>query len=191
MTTIPRDAPGTLAPVPPSPRPEAAVRVRRPLAARVARLAYPVFELCASFVFFWAVAHHVATFNLKPLAAFCVPFLIVFYGLAALLFNRGKSLAKGKAQARSLYAAERATQATVLYVLGILLGTALYGILVYFGLSFDPHRPSPTGLWLLLFIAPYALMQAGFVYLMRALRLVAPQLLPGASAFELRRRVQQ
>jgi hypothetical protein len=29
------------------------------------------------------------------------------------------------------------------------------------------------------------------VYLMRAIRLVAPQLLPGASAFELRRRVQQ
>ena len=179
MTTIPRDAPGTLAAVPPSPR------------ARLKRLAYPVFELCASFVFFWAVAHHVATFDLKPLAAFCVPFLIVFYGLAALLFNRGKSLAKGKAQARSLYAAERATQATVLYVLGILLGTALYGILVYFGLSFDPQRPSPAGLWLLLFILPYALMQAGFVYLLRALRLVAPQLLPGASAFALRRRVQQ
>jgi hypothetical protein len=169
----------TEAPVPASPR------------ARLTRLAYPVFELCASFVFFWAVAHHVATFDLKPLAAFCVPFLIVFYGFAALLFNRGKALAKGKAQIRSLYAAERATQATVLYLLGILLGTTLYGILMYLGLSFDPQRPGLAGLWLLLFIVPYALMQAGFVYLMRALRLVAPQLLRGASAFELRRRVEQ
>jgi hypothetical protein len=190
MTTIPQDARGTLAPVPPSPRADPAARIRRPIRARLTRLAYPLLELCAAFVFFWAVAHHVATFDLKPLAAFCVPFLIVFYGLAALLFNRGKSLAKGRAQARSLYAAERATQATVLYLLGILLGTTLYGILVYLGLSFDPHRPGPAGLWLLLFVAPYALMQAGFVYLMRALRLVAPQLLPGASAFELRRRVQ-
>ena len=190
MATMPRDAPGTLAPLPPTPRPDPAARVRRPLSARVARFAYPIFELCASFVFFWAVAHHVATFDLKPLAAFCVPFLIVFYGLSALLFNRGKSLAKGKAQARSLYAAERATQATVLYLFGILLGTTLYGILVYLGVTFDPHRPGPAGLWLLLFIAPYALMQAGFVYLMRALWLVAPQLLPRASAFELRRRVQ-
>lgn len=179
MTTIPQDARGTLAPVPAS------------LRARLKRLAYPVFELCASFVFFWAVAHHVATFDLKPLAAFCVPFLVVFYGLAALLFNRGKSLAKGKAQIRSLYAAERATQATVLYLLGILLGTTLYGIFTYLGLSFDPHRPSPAGLWLLLFIAPYALMQAGFVYLMRALRLIMPQFFGGFSAFELRRRIQQ
>lgn len=191
MATIPRDAPGTLAPLPPTLRAGPAARVRRPLRARLARLAYPIFELCASFVFFWAVAHHVATFDLKPLAAFCVPLLIVFYGLSALFFNRGKSLAKGKAQARSLYAAERATQATVLYVLGILLGTTLYGLLVYLGVTFDADRPGPAGLWLLLFIAPYALMQAGFVYLMRALRLVAPQLLPGASAFELRRRVQQ
>lgn len=179
MITVPQDTRRTLALVPGSPR------------ARIMRLAYPVFELCASFVFFWAVAHHVATFDLKPLAAFCVPFLIVFYGFAALLFNRGKSLAKGKAQIRSLYAAERATQATVLYLTGILLGTTLYGILVYLELSFDPQRPGLAGLWLLLFIAPYALMQAGFVYLMRALRLVAPQLLRPASAFELRRRVQQ
>lgn len=179
MVTSTQSTRGTPAPVPTSP------------GTRLTRLAYPIFELCASFVFFWAVAHHVATFDLKPLAAFCVPFLIVFYGLAALLFNRGKSLAKGKAQTRSLYAAERATQATVLYLLGILLGTTLYGIFVYLGLSFDPHRPSPAGLWLLLFIAPYALMQAGFVYLMRALWLVAPQLLPGASAYELRRRIQQ
>jgi hypothetical protein len=178
MTTISQDAQRTPTLVPAS-------------RARLLRLAYPIFELCASFVFFWAVAHHVATFDLKPLAAFSAPFLIVFYGMAALLFNRGKSLPKGRAQTRSLYAAERATQATVLYLLGILLGTALYGILVYLGLSFDPHRPSLAGFWLLLFIGPYALMQAGLVYLMRALRLVAPQLLPGTSSFELRRRVQQ
>lgn len=191
MATIPQDARATLAPVPPSPRAQHASKIGRSFRARFARLAYPLFELCASFVFFWTVAHHVVTFDLKPLAAICVPFLIVFYGLAALLFNRGKSLAKGREQARSLYAAERATQATVLYVLGILLGTTLYGILVYFGVTFDPQRADLSGLWLLLFIAPYALMQAGFVYLMRALRLVTPQLLPGTSAFALRRRVQQ
>ena len=98
---------------------------------------------------------------------------------------------RGKAQTRSLYAAERATQATVLYLLGILLGTTLYGVFMYFELGFDPQRPTLGGLWLLLFIAPYALMQAGLVYLMRALRLVVRQLLPGTSAFELRRRVQQ
>lgn len=159
--------------------------------ARTSRVAFAVLELCASFVFFWAVAHHVATFDFKPLAAFCVPIVILFFGFSSLLFNRGKSLAKGRAQIRSLYAAERATQATTLYLLGIILGTSLYGILVYFGVAFSPQDPTPAGLWLLLFIGPYAFMQAGFLCFMRALWIVAPQFVRGAGAFELRRRVRQ
>jgi hypothetical protein len=168
-----------------------AARAMRTHRARAARVALAIVELCASFVFFWAVAHHVASFDFKPLAAFCVPIVILFYGVSSLLFNRGKSLAKGRAQIRSLYAAERAAQATTLYLLGILLGTSLYGMLVYFGVEFSPQEPTPAGLWLLLFIGPYAFMQAGFLCFMRALWIVAPQFLGGASAFELRRRVQQ
>jgi hypothetical protein len=168
-----------------------AARAMRTHRARAARVALAIVELCASFVYFWVVAHHVASFDFKPLAAFCVPIVILFYGVSSLLFNRGKSLAKGRAQIRSLYAAERAAQATTLYLLGILLGTSLYGMLVYFGVEFSPQEPTPAGLWLLLFIGPYAFMQAGFLCFMRALWIVAPQFLGGASAFELRRRVQQ
>ena len=156
----------------------------------MARLAFPITELCASFVFFWAVAHHVVTFDFKPLAAFCVPILVLFFGFASLLYNRGRSLVKGKAQTRSLYAAERAMQAIVWYLFGIVLGVTLYGILVYFGVSFNPRKPTPEGLWLLLFIGPYALMQIGFSSFMRAAWLVAPHFLRRTGAFELRRRVE-
>jgi hypothetical protein len=155
------------------------------------RLAAAIVETGASFVFFWAVAYHVVNFDFKPLAAFCVPIVILFFGFSSLLFNRGKSLAKGKAQIRSLYAAERATQATILYLLGIILGTSLYGILVYFGVAFNPREPTLAGLWLLLFVGPYGFMQAGLLRFMRALWLVAGQFGRGASAFEIRRRVQQ
>jgi hypothetical protein len=66
-----------------------------------------VVELCAAFVFFWAVLYHVYTFDFRPLAAFCVPILVVFLAFSSLLYMRGRSLAKGGAQRRSLFAAER------------------------------------------------------------------------------------
>jgi hypothetical protein len=160
-----------------------------PRRSRVSRVAFPVIELCASFVFFWAVAFHVVTFDFKPLAAFCVPILVVFFAFASLLYNRGRALAKGKAQVRSLYAAERAMQATIWYLFGILLGVTLYGILVYFGVNFDPRAPTREGLWLLFFIGPYALMQIGFLGFMRAVWVIAPDFLRRTSAFDLRRRV--
>ena len=158
---------------------------------QTSRLAFPVLELCASFVFFWAVAHHIVNFDFKPLAAFCVPILVVFFGFTSLLYTRGRSLAKGKAQIRSLYAAERAMQATIWYLFGIILGTSLYGILVYFGVTFNPSRPTPAGLWLLLFIAPYALMQTGFLCFMRSVWVITPQFFRRISAFERRRRIKQ
>jgi hypothetical protein len=166
---------------------EHAVRTHR---TRALRLAYAVLEVCAAFVFFTVVAYHVASYDFKPLAAFCVPMLIVFVGFSSLLYNRGKSLAKGKAQVRALYAAERAMQATIWYLFGIILGSSLYGVLMYFGVTFDPHDPGPAGLWLLLFLVPYALMQAGFLYFMRAACLITPQFFGRISAFELWRRVQ-
>jgi predicted lysophospholipase L1 biosynthesis ABC-type transport system permease subunit len=137
------------------------------------------------------VVHHVYTADFKPLAAFCVPIILLFFGLTSLLYNRGRALAKGKEQVRSLYAAERAMQGTIWYLLGIILGTSLYGVLMRFGVTFDPGAPSPVGLWLLLFLAPYALMQAGLLCLMRAVWVVAPNLLRRVGPLERRRRVEE
>jgi hypothetical protein len=159
---------------------------------RVSRLlAFRVIEVCAAFVFFWAVLYHVYTFTFRPLAAFCIPILVVFFAFSSLLYMRGRSLGKGEAQIRSLYAAERAMQASIWYLFGIILGTSLYGLIVYFGVSFDPSKPSPVGLLLLLFLAPYALMQIGFVIFMRALWIITPQFFRRISPFEIRRRIEQ
>jgi len=158
---------------------------------RTRLVVFRVLEVCAAFVFFWAVLHHIYTFNFRPLAAFTIPILVVFFAFSSLLYMRGRSLAKGKAQLRSLYAAERAMQATIWYLFGIILGTSLYGLLLYFGVTFNPSRPSPVGLWLLVFLAPYALMQTGFIFFMRAVWIITPQFFRLVSPFELRRRIEQ
>lgn len=157
---------------------------------RTSRVVFAVVELCGAFVFFWAVLHHVYTFDFKPLAALCIPILVVFFGFASLLYNRGRALPKGEAQTRSLYAAERAMQATIWYLFGIILGTSLYGLLKYFGVSFNPSTPTPAGLWLLLFFLPYAFMQIGLLCFMRAAWVITPQFFWRIGAIKLRRRIQ-
>jgi hypothetical protein len=158
---------------------------------RLSRLAFRILEVGLALVFLGAVVHHVYTFDFKPLAAFCIPMLVVFYGFASLLYGRARALAKGKGQMRSLYAAERAVQGLIWYLFGIILGTTLYGILVRAGVTFDPSAPSPDGLWLVLFLAPYALMQIGLLCLMRAAWAITPDFSRRLRASDIRRRVQQ
>src|SRR5688572_24605632 len=155
------------------------------------RFAFRAAAVAMAIAFFGAVAHHVYEFDFKPLAALGVPILAVFFAFASLLYIRGRSLTEGSAQIRSLYAAERAVQAAVWHLSGVILGAALYAVLVRFGITFDPAEPSPAGLWLLLFLAPYALMQVGLLTFMRALWVIAPQFLRSVSPLELRRRVEQ
>lgn len=159
--------------------------------ARLSRFALRFLEAGFAVVFLGAVTHHVVTQDFKPLAAFCVPILVVFYGFASLLFARGRALAKGPWQARSLYAGERALQATLWYLSGIILGTTVYGLARYLGISFDAGERWVVALWLLLFLVPAALMQIGLLCFMRALWVVAPQLLRKVSGFELARRVHE
>jgi len=159
---------------------------------RVFRLIlFRVLEICAAFVFFWAVLHHIYTFNFRPLAAFCVPILVVLFAFSSLLYMRGGSLAKGKSQIRSRYAAERAMQGAIWYLFGIVLGTSLYGLFIYFGVTFDPSKPSLLGLWLLMFLGPYALMQIGFLFFMRAIWIITPQFFFRVRPLEIRRRIEQ
>lgn len=158
--------------------------------ARLARIAFAASAVGMAAAFFAAVAHHVVRFELKPLAALGVPILLVFFGFASLLFIRGRSLAKGSAQFRSLYAAERTVQAALWHLGGIILGTILYAMLVRFGVKPDAASEGAAGLWLLLFLAPYALMQIGLLTFLRAVWAVAPQFFRSVGPLELRRRVE-
>jgi hypothetical protein len=155
---------------------------------RASRIAINALALGMSAAFFAAFAYHVYRLDFKPMAALGVPILLVFFGFASLFFIRGRSL-KGSAQFRSLFAAERAVQAAVWHLSGIMLSTVLYALLMRFGVAFDAGRPWPAALWALLFLAPHALMQVGLFIFIRAVGAVAPQLFRRVGAFELRRRL--
>jgi hypothetical protein len=142
-----------------------------------------------SLAFFAAFAHHVYRFDFKPMTALGIPILVVFFGFASLFFIRGRSLAKGSAQFRSLVAAERAVQAALWHLSGIMLGAVLYALLMRSGVTLDSSERWLVAVWVLLFLAPHALMQIGLFTFMRAVLVVAPQLFRRVGAFELRRRV--
>ena len=134
---------------------------------RLQRFTFCALEIGLGLVFLGAVAHHVMNFDFKPLAAFALPIVIIYYGFASLQFSRSKSVAKRKAPA-SREAGERAVQATVWHLLGIVFGISLYAVVDHLKLG---------GFWLLLFALPYALMQIGLVAFLRAIWTIAPQTL--------------
>jgi hypothetical protein len=146
-----------------------------------------LLELAAAGAFLGAFAHHIANFDFHPLAAFCLPVLVVFVGFTSLLFMRGKSLSKGRVQVRTLFAAERSMQATVWYFSGVLSGLAVYS-----AMHLLPQGGAALGAWVLLaFAVPVFLMQVGLALFMRAAGVIAPQMLRRVSAYEVWRRVRE
>ena len=156
---------------------------------RAMRFMLKVLAVGMSLAFFAAFAAHIYRLDFKPMAGVGVPILLVFFGFASLFFIRGRSLAKGSAQFRSLVAAERAVQAALWHLCGIMLGNVLYTVLMRSGGMFDGSDRWILAGWVLLFLAPHVLMQIGLIGFMRAVAVVAPQLFRKVGAFELRRRV--
>ena len=160
---------------------------------RKPRLLSPILMRAAEFafalVFLVAIVHHLSRGDFKPLVAMTVPLLVVFYGFSSVLFVRGRALAAGPWQTRSLYAAESAMQATVWYLLGIFLGVTVYAFLKNLGVPLDPQAPVLSRFWLLLFVPPYALMQLALFRFMRAIWAVLPDLLGATSPMAIGRRV--
>ncbi|MEJ6022141.1 hypothetical protein [Ramlibacter sp. PS4R-6] len=153
------------------------------------RLALRLVCAATGAVFLGIVGHHVYTMDFEPLAALCLPFLVIFFGFTSLLYMRGRSLGRGRESLRTLFAAERAMQGAVFYVSGVVLGVSFYGLFRYMGFEFDAARPDLHGLWLLLFFVPYWLMQRGFFMFLTAVWIIVPQLLHPVSSYELWRRV--
>lgn len=156
---------------------------------RALRMIFNALAIGMSLAFFAAFAHHVYRFDFKPMTALGIPILVVFFGFASLFFIRGRSLAKGSAQFRSLAATERAVQAAVWHLSGIMLGTVLYALLMRSGVTLDSSERWLVAVWVLLFLPSHVLMQIGLFTFMRAVLVVAPQLFRRVGAFELRRRV--
>lgn len=163
--------------------------MRRSTRNQLRRVAFAILRGACAVVFFGVVYHHVATLDFKPLAAFCLPMLVVFFGFTSLLYMRGRSLGRCKEQVRTLFAAERSMQATVAYLCGVVLGASLHGLLQPLAAGFDPARPTLAGAWLLAFLLPYALMQRGLFLFMGAVWIIVPQLLHPVSPYTVWRRV--
>ena len=153
------------------------------------RALFKVLALGMAAAFFAAFAHHVHRLDFKPMAALGIPILVVFFGFASLFFIRGRSLAGGSAQLRSLFAAERAVQAALWHLAGVMLSTVLYAGLMRSGVALQASEAWVVSVWALLFLLPHALSQIGLLTFLRALAVVAPQLFRRVGAFELRRRV--
>ena len=170
--------------------PRGALTAMKRQGRRVSRLVFWILNACLALVLLGAVVHHVYTSDFRPLAAFCIPILIAYFGFSSLLYVRGRSLAKGRGQFRTLYAAERAMQATIWHLFGIILGISLYGLLRLAGIALDSGQPVPAGVWLLLFLAPYSLMQIALFHFMDAAWAISPSVLGRTSPSEVRRRVQ-
>ncbi|KHA80262.1 hypothetical protein NC77_02355 [Janthinobacterium lividum] len=91
---------------------------------RLSRGLYFVLFATVSSAFFASLEHYMRTRQFVALATICGPVLAVLFGFSALLYNRARAFPSGKEQRRSLYAAERAMQSTLLF----LVGTAVGGI---------------------------------------------------------------
>ena len=159
---------------------------RRP---RFSPFALQAIQVAFGLVFLAAIVHHILRGDFKPLVTMTVPLLVVFYGFASVLFVRGRALAAGAWQTRSLYAAELAMQATVWYLLGILLGVMVYALLKNLGIAFDSAEASLSRLGLLAFVGPYALMQVALFRFMEAIWVILPDLLGAARPMAIGRRV--
>ena len=149
---------------------------------RFSRLALRSLELALALVFLTAVAHHVTRSDFRPLVGMAIPLMMVFYGFASVLFVRGRAMAPGLWQTRSLYAAERAMQATIWHLVGMLLGLVVYSALQHLALA---------GPWLALYLAPYALMQFALICFLRGIWALAPDLFRPGGVLAVARRIRQ
>lgn len=156
---------------------------------RALRLMLGALAFGMSMAFLAAFLHHAYRLDFRPMGALGVPILLVFFGFGSLFFIRGRSLAGGSAQLRSLFAAERAVQAAVWHLSGIMLSTVLYALLMRSGVALQTSTTWVVTLWGLLFLLPHALSQIGLFTFMRALLVVAPHLFRKVGAFEIRRRL--
>ena len=73
------------------------------------------------------------TMNGERLGPVVFPVLAVFYGFSSLLYNRSRALSSGPEQRRSLYAAERSLQATVLLLCGVALAAGVHVFFLLIG----------------------------------------------------------
>lgn len=151
---------------------------------------YYVTWSLGSTVFFTALVRYVMAFQLEQLAVLCLPFLAVFFGFSALIYNRARALSSGSEQRRSLYAAERGMQATIFYLFGVVLAVIIASILWAFGARPIPFDSTVKNEYLLPFVIPLLLMLWAYGSFFFALRAISHRLFRRVLPKEILRRAK-
>lgn len=152
---------------------------------------FVALSIATAAVFIATVGVHVYAMDFSPLASLCLPVMAVFFTFTSLLYIRGNTIAAGSSKVRTLFAAEISMQGTVWYLTGVVAGASLYGIFQIADFSFDPSQPTWSGLWLLAFALPSALMLLGVLNLLRAACVISPQFLKMTNPYEVGRRIER
>jgi len=110
---------------------------------RFARAFYHLLFIFIAAAIYVALTTYFEQRDFVPLAAICGPILAILFGFSALMYNRARALPFGAEQRRSLYAAERGLQATVLFLIGVGTG-GLGAILIHSLREFGHQSVHPT-----------------------------------------------
>jgi hypothetical protein len=99
---------------------------------------------------------------------------------ASLFYSRARALNDGPMKRRTLYSAERATQASVLILIGVVLGVAVYSFSIVAGLEVWPAGTVITNIkdfpgknintWIYLYFFPFSFLMLGCISYFLSLR---------------------
>ncbi|NWD81005.1 hypothetical protein HX891_11535 [Pseudomonas reactans] len=148
---------------------------------------FTIFSL-GSTIFFGTMHHYLAEKEFFYLATLCFPILAILFGFSALLYNRSRALPNGPAQRRSLYAAERTLQATILFASGLAIGAIIATLMLQF--KIDAGGDGPGSKLLLIFIIPIMLILFSFGVFLLAFRAISHGMLKPVSIREMLKRVR-
>lgn len=148
---------------------------------------FTIFSL-GSTIFFTTIYHYLAQKEFFYLATLCLPILAILFGFSALLYNRSRAFNPGPAQRRSLYAAERALQATILFTSGLALGAIIITIMLQ--LKIDAGDGGPQSKILLIFFIPMLLLLFSFGVSVLSFRAISHGMLKPVSTREMLKRIR-
>jgi len=141
-----------------------------------------------SAIFFGVLEHYLMSNQFLYLATLCLPILAILFGFSALLYNRARAFQPGPVQRRSLYAAERAMQATILFLLGISSGAIIATIAWQLKVDFS-NPPEPNAI-LPFFIIPIMLVLFSFGSFFFAVQAISHRMVKVLTPRELLRRAR-
>ncbi|MBP4001373.1 hypothetical protein [Pseudomonas koreensis] len=154
----------------------------------IVRLFFFLIWLFGATIFFGAMDHYLRQKNFLFLATLCFPILAVLFGFSALLYNRSRAFQPGPVQRRSLYAAERALQSTVLFALGLGSGSIIATIIVQLNLlAGDGESQSKL---LLIFFIPIMLVLSSFGTFFFSFRAISHGMIKRVSTREMLRKIR-